>query len=290
MNYRHKIDFNVIKFPEGFDEENRLFCKSYCCESLMVLASETENDNYMNDVTGIVIKKSDLSDIVDFKITRCDDPNTPLPLLGYAGSYPQDNLAFGFMFQWKQYLLAYGAGKYNIEIEFTISGVTGGFEYGQYELKPYSIVNARDSVRVWSEPSSYSLFENIDFSNSNHADSIRFKGFFGNREPKTEINNLITKGRQVVKTTRENLNEYTLRTDPIDFNISRRLLDFHFLNEDKLLITDHNATNHDYFIFDKPVVLADSPEVEYIDRNRWAKITAVFGDRKLLSKSFYNQQ
>jgi hypothetical protein len=254
------------------------------------MASDTDNDSYKNDVTGVVVKKSDLTDIVEFKITRCDDPNTDLPLLGYDGQYPQDLLAFGFMFDWQQYLTTFGVGKYNIRIEFTISGVTGGFDYGQFDLKLYSIINARDSVRVWSEPNSYSLFNNIDFSNSNHADSIRFKGFFGNREPETEINNLISKGRRVEKVVRENLNKYTLRTDPIDINISRRLLDFHFLNEDKLFITDHNATNHDYLIFDKPVVVTDTPEVEYMEKNRWAKITAVFGDRKLLSKSFYNQE
>ena len=41
--------------------------------------------------------------------------------------------------------------------------------------------------------------ELIDYTNSNHKDSIRFNGFFGNRTPNTEINNLITKGRKVEK-------------------------------------------------------------------------------------------
>lgn len=289
MNYRNKIDFDIIKFPQGFEEENRLFCKSYCCEPLCVMASD-DNDSYKNDVTGVVVKKSDITDVVEFKITRCDDPSTDLPLLGYVGQYPQDQLAFGFMFEWKQYLTTFGVGKYNIKIEFTISGVTGGFDYGQFDLKVFSIVSARDSVRIWSEPSSYSLFNEIDFTSSNHADSIRFKGFFGNREPETEIMNLITKGRRVEKVTRENLNKYTLRTDFLEANVTRRLIDFHFLNEDKLFISDHNATNHDYFIFDKQVSLSESPEIEYMEKNRWAKITAVFGDRKLLSKSFYNQE
>jgi hypothetical protein len=289
MNYRHKICFDIITFPEGFDEENRLGCKELCCEPLLKLASSTDNDSYKNDVTGIAIKKSDPSDLVEFIVTKCGVP-TPLDNLGEVGIYPQDINAFGFMFDWKQYLLTYGVGVYTISVQFTISGVTGGYDYGQYELKEYSIYNAKNTVRVWSEPSTYSQKELIDYTNSNHKDSIRFNGFFGNRQPKTEINNLITKGRRVEKVTRENLNEYELRTDPVEIKVTRRLIDFHFLNEDKLFITDHNSSNHDYRLFDVPVVLNESSEVEYIDRSRWAKVTALFGDRKKLDKSFYNVQ
>ena len=101
---------------------------------------------------------------------------------------------------------------------------------------------------------------------------------------------MITKGRKVEKVTRENLNEYELRTDPIEVVITRRLIDFHFLNEDLLLITDHNTSNHDYLLFDKKVVLEESPEIEYIERSRWAKMIVKFGDRKKLDKSYYNEE
>lgn len=289
MNYRHKKCFDVISFPIGFDEENRLLCKEVCCKPLLKLAHSTENESYKNDITGIAIKRSNLLDIVTFEIVKCGDPAV-LPNLGLAGIYPQDSLAIGFIFDWKQYLLIYGPAKYTISVVFTISGIPGGYDYGQYDLKSYSVYNAKGTCRVWSEPNSYSQLELIDYTNSNHKDSIRFNGFFGNREPKTEINNLITKGRKVQKVTRENLNKYTLRTDGIDIKVSRRLLDFHFLNEDALYLTDHNSKNHDYLLFDLPVVVEDTPEIEYIDFNRWAKITATFGDRKKLSKSYYNVQ
>lgn len=286
MDYRHKIDFNVITFPTGFAEENRLFCKEYCCKPLLKLAHETENDGYKNDITGVAIKRADLSDIVTFVIKDCDG-NT-LDNLGIVATFGQDDLAIGFIYEWQQYLQTYGPGKYTISIEFTIAGVVGGYDYGQYQLLPYSVVNARGTVRVWSEPNSFNELEGIDFTSSNYKDSIRFNGFFGDRQPKTEINNLITKGRKVQKVTRENLNQYTLTSDPVEIKVTRRLLDFHFLNEDKLLITDHNATNHDYLLFDKPVVLEESPEIEYIYRNRWAKISAIFGDRRKDSKTYYN--
>ena len=289
MNYRNKICFDVITFPNGFEEESRLGCKELCCVPLKKLASLDESENWKNDWTNVTVKKSTLADIIEFVIVKCGDP-TPLPLFGEVCTYPQDNLAFGFNFEWKQYLALYGVGKYTISVSFTISGVTGGYDYGQYELKPYSIYNAKNSVRVWSEPSTYSEKELIDYTNSNVKDCIRFNGFFGNRQPKTEINNLITKGRKVEKVTRENLNEYELRTDPIEIAITRRLIDFHFLNEDILLITDYNSSNHDYLLFDKKVVLEESPEIEYIERSRWAKMIVKFGDRKKLDKSYYNEE
>jgi len=288
MNYRNKVCFDIINFPNGFDEESRLGCKEVCCEPLLKLASETDNAKYKNDITGLAIKLSSQSDLIQFKIVKCGNA-TVLSNLGELGSYPQDNLVKGFVFDWQQYLNIYGAGKYTISVEFTISGVIGSFVYGEYELKNYSIKNAEGTVRVWSEPNSYFQKELIDFTNSNHKDSIRFNGFFGNREPNTEINNLITKGRKVEKVTRENVNQYKLRTDVIEIQISRRLLDFHFLNEDILFISDHNASNHDYNLFDVPVVVNESPEIEYIDRSRLAWLTATFGDRRKLDKSYYNQ-
>ena len=97
-------------------------------------------------------------------------------------------------------------------------------------------------------------------------------------------------GTKVEKVTRENLNKYYLKTDPIDIAITRRLIDFHFLNEDKLLITDHNNSNHDYLIFDLPVSLEETSEMEYMERSRLAKLSATFGDRKKLDKSYFNQE
>lgn len=289
MNYRFKHDLNVINFPEGFEEESRLGCKEVCCVPLLKLASETSTDLAENDVTGIAIKLATVADVVTFKVTKCGVVGI-LANLGEIGIYPNDNLVTGFIFDWSQYLAANGAGEYKIEIEFTYAGISGGYVYGDYILKPYSIYNAKGTARVYSEPNSFSQKELIDYTDSNHSDSIRFNGFFGNRQPKTEINNLITKARKVEKTTRENLNQYTLETDPIDVRITRRLIDFHFLNEDTLLISDHNASNHDYLIFDIPVVLEDTAEVDYIKRSRLATLKATFGDRSKLSKSYYNRK
>lgn len=287
MNYRNKVCVKIIRFPAGFVEESRGL--KVCCDRELVLASQTSNDTWENDKKMPYVKVSDVSDTVTFIIEKCGEA-LPLPNLGEFLTTPQDDLARGFIYDWKQYLLAYGPGKYDIKIEFTISGVTGGYTYGQYNLKNYSITNARHTSRVRSKFNSKYQKLDIDFTNSNGEDTVRFFGFFGLRQPKTEINNLLLTSRASEKVTRENLNTWTLQTDPLDINITRQLLDFHFLVEDECFISDHNRHNHDYLLFDKAVVLEETPEVDYMERNRKAKITATFGDRKKVDKSYYNVQ
>jgi len=285
MDYRYKNCVNVITLPSGFEEEDRGL--KGCCIPCLVLASTSESDSWKNDVLGVHVKLSQISDSVTFIMEDCD--GTILTNFGDIGVYPNDNLARGFIYDWKQVLQTYGAGKYKVRVEYNVSGITGGFIWGIYELKNYSIENAKGSVRIWSEFDSYLQTLNIDFTNSNHKDSIRFNGFFGNREPKTDIVNLITKGRKVEKATRENLNTYTLTSDPVSICVTRRVLDFHLLSEDKCLITDHNKYNHDYLIQDKPVVLEESPDVEYLTFDRKATLIIKFGDRVKNQKSFYNK-
>ena len=286
MDNRHKQDLNVIKLPKGFEEEVR-GAKS-CCSDTLVLAHLTESESWKNDVLGVVIKKSDASDVVTISMEDCD--GVVLTNLGEAGSYPADTLAQGFIYDWKKVLTTYGIGTYIVKVNYTIAGITNGFTWGMYDLKSYSIENAQGTVRIYSNFNSFFQPLNLDFTNSNHKDSVRFNGFFGNREPKTDIVNYIDKGRSVVKATRENLNTYTLNSDPLEIGVTRRILDFHLLNEDTCFISDHNKYNHDYLILDKPVVLEESAEVEYISKDRRASITAIFGDRRKTEKSFYNNK
>jgi len=69
--------------------------------------------------------------------------------------------------------------------------------------------------------------------------------------------------------------------------MTQQLIDKHFINEDIIKITDYNRFNHDFNIFDKEVVLIDTPEFEYPFLDRKAKIIATFGDRKLIDKSYF---
>ena len=231
------------------------------------------------------MKKGSLSDTILFTMERCD--GEVVTNQGEVAIFPNDDLAVGYIFDWQKVLNVHGVGKYNIKVAFTIAGIPGGFTTGSYELKNFSRENVKQSVRVYSEFNSYYQKDNIDFTDSNFKDCIRFNGFFGKREPETQINNLISKGREVLKVTRENLNRYTLLTDPIDICMSKQLLDKHLLNENIIKISDYNRFNHDFNIFDKSLALIDTPKAEYIDLDRRVKITASFGDKKLEDKTYY---
>jgi hypothetical protein len=287
MDYRHKQDFKVVKLPSIFVNEKRGKCPPCNTCNQLALASVDDSDGYKNDTKGVFLKKGSNSDVVTFTI---EQNGVVLSNLGTVAIFPQDNLTTGFIYDWKQYLTTYGSGCFIIKCQFTISGVDGEFTIGVYDLKPYSIDNASSTVRLLSKFKSYSLNNDVDFTNSNFEDSIRFNGFFGNRKPNTEINNLISKGRIVEKVTRENLNSYELRTDPLNECKTKQLLDFHLLHEDEIYISDHNATNHSYNYFDKPLVLTETPEIEYTDGDRNAKITAIFGDKTVNNKSMYNKK
>lgn len=216
---------------------------------------------------------------------NCD--GTVITNYGEVGTFPNDDLAVGYIFDWNQILDNEGVGNYSIKVDFNIAGVIGDYIVSTYELKKFSSQSSKDSIRIYSEFNSYYQKEDIDFTGSNIIDTIRFNGFFGNREPETEINNLINKGRKVDKVTRENLNKYTLETDPLEIAMTKQILDKHFINEDIIKFSDYNRFNHDYNIFDQSVSITDTAKVEYIYRDRRAKITAVFGDKVLVDKSYY---
>jgi hypothetical protein len=286
MDYRFKESVRVISFPKGFEEEDRGL-KGCCDCKQLVLAHPSDTETWKNDLTGIYVKKSEPGDVVTFSME--DANGLVVSNQGEAAIFPNDTLAVGFIYNWQDVLNTHGVGCYTIKVNFTIAGIVGGYTWGLYDLRQYSISSAKGTVRIRSKFNTFWQKLQIDFTNSNFTDSVRFNGFFGNRQPKTEINNLIGKSRTIEKATRENLNEYTLETDPISICITRQLIDFHLLNEDECFITDHNSSNHDYLLFDTPVSVSGSSEVDYIKRSRLANVKATFGDRKLLDKNYYRQ-
>jgi len=288
MDYRNKKDVEVIQLPAAFIEEKRLKCAPCSTCKQLVLAHPTENENYKNDKKGVFLRKGLDADVISFSME--DENGDTIPNLGDIVNFTNDNLTIGFIYDWQKIIIAHGAQCYKIKVNFLIAGINGDYTIGTYSLKQYSIVTARQTVRVMSKFNSFSLKYNIDFTDSDFVDSVRFNGYFGDKQPNTEVNQLINKGRVSDKVTRENLNTYFLRTDPINVCYTKQLLEMHFLHEDELLISDHNASNHSYDYFDTKVVLEESAEVIYTDGNRKAKINATFSDRTKKDKSYYNQK
>ena len=130
--------------------------------------------------------------------------------------------------------------------------------------------------------------EGINFTGSNVEDTIRFYGFIGERQPNMEIDNLIYQNRTMKTVVRENLNTYKITTDPCNECLTTKLTDLYLLSENEMFVSDHNAHNHSYRYLDIPVVVQESPEINYLDiLQRKAILTCEIGDRSKNKRTFY---
>jgi hypothetical protein len=283
LNYRKKEDFNVVKLPSSLQPEDRGLIE--CCCAYDVYADLTSNDSWKNDVKGVYLKKSTSGDTATFKIKDCN--NNVLTNYGTVLSFPNDPLTVGFVYDWKQYLQIYGAGVYTISIDYSISGITDTLIIGAFNLQQYSLDKLNETVRLKSLFNSYSMEENIDFTGSNFVDTVRVAGYFGLMQPNVEINNLIDKGRKMVKTTREYLRSYELTCEPLTSCESPLILK-HLLNEDGCFISDYNISNHSYLYNDFPVIVSGEINCEYPSNARLMRLKATFNDITKNKKSMYN--
>lgn len=293
MNYRKKIDLDVITFPSGFDEEDRGL--KTCCKKFTVFADLTSTDTEKNDKKGVKVALSDLSDSVTFSIEKCGTDGA-LTNLGIDAVFPQDPLAVGFIFDWREYASTYGFGGYTIRVDFTISGVTGGYVIGKYDLIPFSIERAQGWTRIHATFNTYlnadERGQTIDFTGSNFEDMLRVPGIFGERQTNTERTELITKGYTREKTKTTNPITYEWRTNPIGICSTRLILDLYFIGADVLYLTDHNKQSHDYLLQDIPTTIkaGESPTIEYLKMSREAKIVQVLTKTQIKERSYYNKQ
>ena len=279
---RTKKEYNSVKLPEIFEEEDRGYFR--CCCEANVLASTTSSDSWKNDITSAWIKLSDVTDTATFELYKDGQLATyqPTPV-----TFPKEPLARYVTIPWNSVLGIDGAGCYRLDITFSIAGVSHTFTWGKYKLKPYSIENALETARVRAIFNAYNEIEQIDFTDSKVVDTLRFYGFIGNAQPNMEIDNIIYDNREMKKVIRENLNTYEIITDPICEDFTKALKDLYLLSENELFVSDYNAHNHSYRYQDLPVIVTESPEIEYYDFSREAKLTCIVGDKFKNKRSFY---
>jgi len=273
--------FRSVKLPEVFEEQNRGFFR--CCCPFNVLASD--GPTWENDITSAWIKLSSLSDTTSAVLLKHGQPTAYTPTIQ---SFPNDANAYYWTINWNDVLLSDGVGCYSLQINYNISGVSGDFTWGIYNLLPFTIQNALKTARLRVKFNSYQEIEGINFTGANVEDTIRFHGFIGFRQPNMEIDNLIYKNREVKKVKRENLNTYEVITDPTCEEHIKKLTDLYLLSENELFISDYNAHNHSYRYQDLPAVVEESPEITYFDFARSASLKCIVGDKKKDKRSFYN--
>jgi hypothetical protein len=254
------------------------------CEPYLVCASDTGN-SWENDYTSAWIKLFSNSDTCTFNLKKDGVLVATQPT---PQSFVNDDFSKYITLDWFEVFTNDGIGCYSIDIDYTIAGVTDNIFWGEYKLFEYSNFVVDKTVRLKAVFNSNQSIEGIDFTNTNVVDTFRFKGYFGDRQPQTEIDNIIYSNREMKKVTRENLNKYTLTTVPLKYNgYIDRIVDLVLLSENELYISDFNALNPSYNYLDLPVILSESPEIKYNDGVRKASLTATFSDKIKNSRSYY---
>ncbi|CAB4127967.1 hypothetical protein UFOVP104_6 [uncultured Caudovirales phage] len=285
LENRTYITADIVRLPITHYEWLPLVNQDTCdCEPYLVCASDSGN-SWENDYTSAWIKLFSNSDSYTFNLKK---DGVLVDIQPTAKSFINDSLAKYITLDWFEVFTNDGIGCYSIDIDYTISGVTDNIFWGEYKLFEFSNFIVDKTVRLKSVFNSNQSIEGIDFTNTNIVDTFRFKGYFGDRQPHTEIDNLIYSNRESKKVTRENINKYSLSTVPLKYNgYIDRIVDLYLLSENELYISDFNALNPTYNYLDLPVILSESPEIKYNDGIRKASLTATFNDKIKNSRSYY---
>lgn len=278
---RQFFEYKSIKLPKICLDQNRGF-EECCCEEL-VLAKSTSN-SWETDKTSAWMKLSDPADSVSFDLYKDGVLTTYLTT---ANPFPKEPNAYFTTINWIDVLNSDGLGCYELKVNYDISGIQGVFTWGKYKLLPFTIQNALTTARIRANFDGYHEIEQIDFTDSGVESTYRFNGFIGNRQPNTEIDNIIYNNREMKRVIRENLNEYEILVDPTLKCVTKPLVDLYLLSENNLYISDYNAHNHDYCINDLPVIVSQSPELTYYDFSRKASLKCVVADKFKNKRTYY---
>jgi len=269
---RTKKCYKVIKLPESTPTEN--YGLKGCCDKVLVLAGGT--NDWQNDKSSAYFKLQTPADSVFFVLK---DENGNTSYQPTKKQCPNDNLAFYCTIDWQSVLASSGVGCYYLEVNYNIVGNTSSFIWSEYDLKTYSPETAKNTIRLKAVFNQYNKIEDINFIGANMIDTLRLGGYFGKRQPNTQIDNLIYQNRKIYNVRRENLNVYELKTDFIKVNYTKKILDFYILSESELYISDHNPLNHTKEYKNFAVSVFDTPEIIYVDDSNLAQIVCKFNDK-----------
>ena len=273
--------YNAIKLPQSFIEDNRGL-NDCCCELLVLGSSSTKS--WESDKSSAWIKLSDPSDTFTFQLFKNGVLSNYQPL---PNAFVNEPNAWFTTINWGDVIQSDGVGCYTLKIEYSISGVIGALDWATYTLKQYTIANALGTARLRAQFDGYQEKEGINFSASNIVTDIRFYGFIGNSQPNMEIDNIIYGNREMKRVIRENLYSYEITTDPLGECIIKPIVDLFLLSENQLFISDYNAHNYSYRYQDLAVIVEESPEIEYYDFSRKAKLKAKVSDKFKNSRTYY---
>lgn len=269
---------DLIRLPSRFEQNPE------CCCVYLKLASIEDSTSWMNDVTSVWLLMNNLEEDSFLVKLLKDGVDTEREFL--YKTFPNQGNAQHVRINWRDVLQNEGAGCYSITVEAEISGIPVNFTWGNYQLLQFDEHSSHGQVRLRSKFDSKQSIEGIDFTGSNVIDDIRFKGFFGYRNPNTTVDNIFGFNRELSKVKREHLNSFTLESNPLEICYTKPILDLHLLSENEILASDYNFHNHDKGYKDFPCIVAEVGEPTYPRGSKKAIINATFNNKVQNERSY----
>ena len=261
-----------------------------CCYTPTVLADDT-GKHERNDYSGFYYSKQlpnetckfilvDLQTEDEYEITD----NTYGTFKNFGTIDEQPNLTT-FIVKWSKVLSELGEGAYQIKKEITITGLSFDELSNVFNLKTYSELYADHTIRIDVGMNGLMEKQNTNFSGSNFVSSLRLGGFFGNREPKYEEDNIVFRDKRREQISMKMINVYKMQTELIPECISSQIFDF-YLFADEIYLNDYNLNNHSYKFKNIPVSFENNDGTGYYALSRKARLNLTFKDRFENSNKF----
>jgi hypothetical protein len=264
---------------------------SECIGALPVFAHLTSDNSLFNDFTSVIAVEEPWVDSVEFilmdgqgnDIILLDDLalmgiHYPKGFLSAANGYTTEQEWYlGYQVDWKNVLIAYGPGNYQIKQVNSIIGFPDVEKVScLYELCEYSDARADKTVRINLFQNGKIIGQGLDFMGVNWVQQYRFKGFFGEMKRRMEQDNYKDSSRITTQIQDTLVHEYTLQPTLMPICLRSTIDEIMLAND--VVISDYNLKNTDYL---KDIsVYPVSVDTEYFEETNKASDEFKFEERK----------
>ncbi len=203
------------------------------------------------------------------------DDTTYGEFVDFGGNQP--DLSY-YVVDWRKVLTLLGAGKFQIRKEVDLAGVTVNILSNTFNLKPWSIDNADQTVRFDSYMNGKMIAIDTDFSDSGYRTSLRMPGFFGRADFEWEEDVIAQRDYKFRQNSMNRSTEYQFQAELLPECITEELFDF-MLFGDEIQISDYNKNNHSYKYDRVSVRLESNGGTEFFTTTRGVNVNLSFSNR-----------
>lgn len=256
-----------------------------CCYDNLVLASLTSDKYHHNDFNSFFFQKQISTDECDFVLIELSTGDEFALNNGIYGQFwdfgdftEQPNLTV-YKVEWKKVLQVLGSGLYQIKKEITVAGMTFTELSNTYNLEQFTTSKADETVRIDCVMDGKLIHLGVDFKGTGYSTSCRTKGYFGNRNPEYEQDNIVKRNYEPIQISMSQENEYHYQTGLLPVCITEIIYDF-ILFGNKIYLNDYNRSNHSYQYNKFWVELSGNKGANYYAGERHSRINLTFTDSK----------